>query len=186
MRSQEIDFVGEMDGDMLARQVMDTVIGNLARAVKKLASAGIENFVITADHGHQFSIRKEEDMKTDNPGGDTLDLHRRCWIGHGGTTPPGTVRVAGAELGYDTDLDFVFPDWARRVQGRRRAELSPRRLQPAGTGHSRLQLPHDSDGQCFAAPASASGSKIARPPVTNRTFGLRVHVEGDLVDSRSR
>ncbi len=29
--------------------------------------------------------------------------------GRGGTTPPGTVRVSGAELGYDTDLDFVFP-----------------------------------------------------------------------------
>ncbi len=109
IRSQEIDFVGEMDGDLLARQVMDTVIGNLARAVKKLAAAGIENFVITADHGHQFAIRKDDDMKTDNPGGVTLDLHRRCWIGHGGSVPAGAVRVAGAELGYHTDLDFVFP-----------------------------------------------------------------------------
>src|SRR5262249_22684987 len=58
VRSQEIDFAGEMDGDMLARQTMDSVIGNLARAVKKLAAAGVENFVVTADHGHQFSIRK--------------------------------------------------------------------------------------------------------------------------------
>jgi hypothetical protein len=80
IRSQEIDFVGEIDGDLLARQVMDTIIGNLARAVKKLAHVG-----------------------------KTLDLHRRCWIGHGGTTPPGAVRVTGADLGYDTALDFVFP-----------------------------------------------------------------------------
>jgi len=109
IRSQEIDFVGEIDGDLLARQVMDTIIGNLARAVKKLAHVGIENFVITADHGHQFSIRKDEAMRTDNPGGETVDLHRRCWIGHGGTTPPGAVRVTSAELGYDTALDFVFP-----------------------------------------------------------------------------
>ena len=109
VRSQEIDFVGEMDGDLLARQVMDTTIGNLARAVKKLAAAGVEDFVITADHGHQFSVRKEDDMKTDNPGGDTLELHRRCWIGRGGSTPAGTVRVSGAELGYHTDLDFIFP-----------------------------------------------------------------------------
>ena len=65
--------------------------------------------MITADHGHQFAIRKEEDMRTDNPGGDALEVHRRCWIGRGGTTPPGTVRVTGAELGYDTDLEFVFP-----------------------------------------------------------------------------
>jgi hypothetical protein len=109
VRSQEIDFAGEMDGDLLAHHVMETVIGNLARAGKKLAAAGIENFVITADHGHQFAVRKDDDMKTDNPGGATLDLHRRCWIGHGGSTPSGTVRVTGAELGYHTDLDFIFP-----------------------------------------------------------------------------
>jgi hypothetical protein len=109
IRSQEIDFVGEMDGDLLARQVMDTIIANLAKAVNRLAGVGIENFVITADHGHQFSMRKEDDMRTDNPGDNSIHFERRCWIGHGGSTPPGTVRVTGAELGYDTDLDFVFP-----------------------------------------------------------------------------
>jgi hypothetical protein len=109
VRSQEIDFAGESDSDLLARQVMDQVLGNLARGIRKLAAAGIESFVLSADHGHQFSIRKDDDMKTDAPGGDTLELHRRCWIGRGGTTPPGAVRVGGAELGYETDLDFVFP-----------------------------------------------------------------------------
>src|SRR6185312_17446477 len=38
-----------------------------------------------------------------------VGLHRRCWIGRGGTTPPGTIRVSAAELGYRSDLDFVFP-----------------------------------------------------------------------------
>lgn len=109
VRSDEIDALGENVQDSTARAAMESVIGNIARAVRKLADAGIERFVITADHGHQFAIRKEEDMRTDNPGGDALEVHRRCWIGRGGTTPPGTVRVTGAELGYDTDLDFVFP-----------------------------------------------------------------------------
>jgi hypothetical protein len=48
-------------------------------------------------------------MRIDAPGGATVELHRRCWIGRGGTTPPGTIRVSAAELGYDGDLDFVFP-----------------------------------------------------------------------------
>ena len=107
--SQSIDGLGEIDGGLLARQIMDTVIGNLARAVRRLASMGVEHFVITADHGHQFSIRKEEDMLMDKPGGDTVDQHRRCWAGRGGQTSGATVRVSGAELGYDTDLDFIFP-----------------------------------------------------------------------------
>ncbi len=78
IRSQDIDLAGEM-ADSVARHVMDTAIGNIARAVRKLAAAGVESFVITADHGHQFSMRKDEDMRTDSPGGDTVEMHRRCW-----------------------------------------------------------------------------------------------------------
>ena len=110
VRSQEIDKFGEMDGDSVARQMMDTVLQNIARAVRRLAGAGIDFVVITADHGYQFTREKEEAFRTDSPGGSgTVDLHRRCWVGRGGANPPGTVRVAGAELGYDTDMDFVFP-----------------------------------------------------------------------------
>ena len=38
-----------------------------------------------------------------------VDLHRRCWIGRGGTTPAGCIRVSASALGYQSDLDFVFP-----------------------------------------------------------------------------
>lgn len=109
VRSQEIDSLGEGTSDFLARQVMDTVIGNVARSIRKLVSCGVENFVIAADHGHLFSREKGDDMKTDSPGGKTAELHRRCWAGQGGTTPAGTVKVSGNELGYDSPLDFIFP-----------------------------------------------------------------------------
>ncbi len=109
VRSQEIDLAGELDTEVFSRHVMDNVIGNIARAARKLATAGVESFVVTADHGHQFALPKADDMKIDVPGGDTVGLHRRCWIGRGGTTPPGTVRVSAVALGYDSDLDFVFP-----------------------------------------------------------------------------
>jgi len=110
VRSQDIDRAGEDGATLTARQTMDTVIDNLARAVRKLAAAGIEHFVLSADHGHHFAAEpKDESMRIEAPGGDTVELHRRCWAGRGGTTPPGCVRVTGAELGYATDLDFVFP-----------------------------------------------------------------------------
>lgn len=109
VRSQEIDFAGETDRDLLARQVMEGMISNLVRGVRRLAAAGVQRFIVTADHGHLFAERRDEDMRTDNPGGKIVEIHRRCWAGYGGTTPPGTLRVTGAELGYDTDLDFVFP-----------------------------------------------------------------------------
>lgn len=110
VRSQEIDHAGEAGFTYHARRVMDTVIDNLARAIRKLASVGVEHAVVTADHGHLFhATDRDESMRTDAPGGKTVSLHRRCWIGRGGTTPTGCVRVAGSALGYDSDLELVFP-----------------------------------------------------------------------------
>lgn len=109
VRSQEIDFAGESGFVQHARQIMSSVLNNLTRAVRRLGTAGVECFVISADHGHQFSIDKDESMRIDAPGGDTVELHRRCWIGRGGTTPPGCARVSAAALGYESELDFIFP-----------------------------------------------------------------------------
>lgn len=110
VRSQEIDHAGETGFTFQARQVMDTVIDNLARAIRKLAAAGVEHAVVSADHGHLFFANdRDESMRIDAPGGNTVELHRRCWIGRGGATPPGCVRVAASSLGYASDLEFVFP-----------------------------------------------------------------------------
>jgi hypothetical protein len=110
VRSQEIDHAGEAGFTYQARQVMDNVIDNLARGIRKLAAAGVEHSVVSADHGHLFfPADRDESMRIGAPGGDEVDLHRRCWIGRGGTTPSGCIRVAASALGYESDLDFVFP-----------------------------------------------------------------------------
>src|SRR5690606_36406280 len=111
VRSQDIDLVGE-SGLYHARQVMDSVIGNLARAIGKLAKVGVERAVVSADHGHLFGSDRDESMRIDSPGGETVDLHRRCWVGRGGATPPGCIRVPAAQLGYASDLELVFPTGA--------------------------------------------------------------------------
>lgn len=111
VRSQEIDQAGESGFTFQARRVMDTVIDNLARAIRRLAGAGVGRTVVTADHGHVFfPVARDESMKTEAPGGATVDLHRRCWIGRGGATPAGTIRVPASALGYASDLEFVFPE----------------------------------------------------------------------------
>lgn len=110
VRSQEIDDAGEKGFMVAARQTMDTVIDNLARAIRKLANAGVEHAVVTADHGHLFyAVQRDESMRTDEPKGQKVELHRRCWVGRGGATPPGCVRVSAASLGYASDLEMVFP-----------------------------------------------------------------------------
>lgn len=110
VRSQEIDQAGENINNRQARRIMDEVLGDLASAIQRLARAGIEQAVVSADHGHLFfASDRHESMRIDAPGGDTVELHRRCWIGRGGATPPGCVRVAASALGYASDLEFVFP-----------------------------------------------------------------------------
>lgn len=179
VRSQEIDALGENVDELTARAAMESVIGNVARAIRKLASAGIENFVITADHGHQFSIRKDDDMKTDNPGGDTVEIHRRCWIGHGGTTPQGTVRVTGAELGYETNLDFVFPTGLGvfKAGGGLSFHHGSVSLQELVVPVVSLRIPLKDSKIPTGKVAQLRG---VPDRLTNRTFGVRVLVVGDL------
>ena len=179
VRSQEIDALGESVDELTARAAMEGVIGNVARAIRKLASAGIEHFVVTADHGHQFSIRKHDDMKTDNPGGNTVDIHRRCWIGHGGTTPPGTVRVSGAEIGYDTNLDFVFPIGLGvfKAGGGLSFHHGSVSLQELVIPVVSLRIPLRDSKMPTGKVAQLRG---VPDKITNRTFGVRVLVVGDL------
>jgi len=109
VRSVEIDSLGESGHNLVARQVMDTSISNVARAIKRLAGAGISKFVVAADHGHLFMQERDESERIEKPGGKEVSLHRRCWAGQGGSTPGSTVRIPAGQLGYDSDLDFVFP-----------------------------------------------------------------------------
>ncbi len=88
---------------------MDTAINNVARAIKRLTGMGIAKFVVAADHGHLFIHERDESERIEKPGGEQVSLHRRCWAGRGGATPPSTVRISALQLEYDSDLDFVFP-----------------------------------------------------------------------------
>jgi hypothetical protein len=50
------------------------VIDNLVRAIRKLAAAGVEHCVLTADHGHLFfTSDRDESMRIDAPGGNEVD-----------------------------------------------------------------------------------------------------------------
>jgi hypothetical protein len=113
VRSTEIDGAGEQLPNEIAKHVMSLLLSHVSRGVRALANAGITRFVIAADHGHIFGSKLGDDMKIDPPeGGTTVDLHRRCWIGRGGSTPSSCVRIAGRDLGYATDLDLVVPKGA--------------------------------------------------------------------------
>ncbi len=120
--SQEIDELCEADNMAQARRQMDGVLLDLRRGVRVLADLGIKTIVLAADHGHLFGEEIGEDMKIEAPGGKTADLHRRVWVGVGGTSEPSYLRTSLASLGrrkrtrYCDSLDvrcFQVEGWRR-------------------------------------------------------------------------
>ena len=88
---------------------MDGILNDLRRGVRILSDVGITSIILTADHGHLFAEELSEDMKIDAPGGETADLHRRVWVGVGGTSQPSYLRTSLTSLGVDSDLDIATP-----------------------------------------------------------------------------
>jgi hypothetical protein len=108
--SQEIDRRGEeTEDEEEARRFMDEVLEKLRRGIRRLAALGVQNIVIAADHGYLFVEEVDDAMKIDPPGGQTVDLHARVWVGRGGRAAPGYVRVLASQLGLAGDLELAFP-----------------------------------------------------------------------------
>lgn len=107
--SQEIDELCEQDNIAQARRQMDGVLNDLRRGVRMLSDMGIERIVLAADHGHLFADELSEDMKIEAPGGETVDLHRRVWIGHGGNADDAFLRAPLSALGMQGEFDLATP-----------------------------------------------------------------------------
>ena len=107
--SQEIDELCEQDNITQARRQMDGVLNDLRRGVRMLVDMGIERIVLAADHGHLFAEELSEDMKIDSPGGETVDLHRRVWVGRGGTADDAFLRLPLSALDMQGEFDLATP-----------------------------------------------------------------------------
>jgi hypothetical protein len=107
--SQEIDALCEGDNIPLARRTMDGILHELHRLFRILFHLGVKKIVLTSDHGYLFGDELESDMKIDPPGGETVDLHRRVWVGRGGTTADSYLRAHLADFGFEGDLDIAAP-----------------------------------------------------------------------------
>jgi hypothetical protein len=106
--SQEIDEFGESD-TKLARLQMDSMLNYLRRGVRILSDHGVKTIILAADHGHLFADEIGDDMKIDAPGGKTADLHRRVWVGEGGSIDKSFLRTSLSSLGIDSEFDIATP-----------------------------------------------------------------------------
>ena len=65
--------------------------------------------MISADHGFHLLDSMDPGLSMDPPGGDTLKLHPRVWIGQGGGTGDGFLRLKASDLELGGSLEFAFP-----------------------------------------------------------------------------
>ncbi len=108
--SQQIDRRGEQiedSGD--ARIFMEDVLGKLRRGIRKLFYSGVNHIVVVADHGFVFIDAIDESMKIEPPGGNTINLHPRAWIGSGGNVSPFYIRLKAHQIGIQSEFEFAFP-----------------------------------------------------------------------------
>ena len=107
--SQEIDELCEQDNITQARRQMDGVLNDLRRGIRVLLDLGLQRIVLAADHGHLFGEELSEDMKVDAPGGETVDLHRRVWLGHGGNADDAFLRAPLSAFDMQGEFDLATP-----------------------------------------------------------------------------
>jgi len=107
--SQEIDLFGEGDDARAARQYMDGVLRDLQRAFRALADLGVRTIVVSADHGYLFGDALDSAARIDPPGGKTVELSRRVWVGQGGAASPAFLRARAADFGLKGDLELATP-----------------------------------------------------------------------------
>ena len=109
VRSTEIDADGESDQLAASWGSFDSTLNVLQTAVARLLHAGIRRVVLTADHGFLAVRQVGEELKVDKPSTGTGELHRRAWIGTGGTATDSTVKVPLSDFGIGGGLDIIAP-----------------------------------------------------------------------------
>jgi len=107
--SQEIDLLGESVESGQFRRYMSDIFSSLKRAIFNLERSGFTTFVITADHGFIFGEEISGSMKIDPPGGNTILIKRRIWVGEGGARHESTLRFPAQQFGYPGEFDLVIP-----------------------------------------------------------------------------
>lgn len=106
--TEEIDGLCETN-PALARRMLDDVLNQLRRGIKTLFGLGVTRVVLTADHGYLFGDEISPDQTIDAPGGNTVSLKRRVWVGKGGAEIAGTLRQPLSAFGIGGDLELVTP-----------------------------------------------------------------------------
>lgn len=172
--SQELDQLAEGDNIRSAREAMESALRDLARLARVLQGYDCKHIIFTSDHGHLFGEELDDAMKLDPPGGETVYLQRRVWVGRGGAGSDNVARLRLDQLNLGTDLDLASPVGfgGFRVSGGARAYFH------GGTSPQELAIPVLT--LAVTAPVTPSTADFHLTPTTRKltTSVYTVRVEG--------
>ncbi len=177
--AQEIDRLGEEGPDEEEYRIyMDEVLEKARRVIRSLARVGVHEFVMCTDHGFQLVAAMDPGLSMDPPGGETLELHPRVWIGQGGGKGEGFLRFKASDLELGGSMEFAFPRGlgAFKVKGGVGAYFH------GGISPQEHVLPLVR----MKAPKAGVGAKadvrvklsMSKSKITNRIFTLTIETEG--------
>jgi len=177
VRSQEIDEAFESDHTAAAWGYVNGIRDLLVRATARLAAAGVERFVIASDHGFLILSRPLGPERTVEPPGGEGKLHRRCWVGRGGTASPSSMRFPVADLEVAGDLDLVVPRGLAMF-----GVAGARRFLHGGLSPQELLVPVIVVRAHVAAPTRGGKvtARVAGDRITTGVFSASLAFEADL------
>jgi hypothetical protein len=176
--SQEIDLLGEEGDEEGIRLYMQDVLEKLRRALRVLAKADVERFVVATDHGFQYQPALEPGLKMDPPGGSTADLHPRVWIGEGGAAGDGFLRVGAPQLGLGGPYELAFPRGLGTF--RVRGKTSPYMHGGISPAEHVLPIIRLSVRKTVSVVGESKVRlAMAKPEVTNRIFSVSAELIGE-------
>ncbi len=106
--TDEIDGLWESQPE-IARRLHDDVFNQLRRCIRNLLNVNFQTIIVSSDHGFIAGDNLMVGTPMDPPGGETVDLHRRVWIGRGGAVVPTCLRKPISAFGIGGDLELVTP-----------------------------------------------------------------------------
>lgn len=131
VRAREIDDFLEGNHVLTLLRHLGGLMELLVKAVGRLSAAGVGRFLVTGDHGFLLLSRPLPASRLlELPGGDGVVVQGRCWVGRGGVTPSGALRLPLSHFGVAGDVDIVVPKGLGgfRTKGYLHGGLSPQEL----------------------------------------------------------
>ncbi|ACZ61421.1 PglZ domain-containing protein [Dehalococcoides mccartyi] len=184
VRTQDPDAVAENLGGWRARRYLSDVVGDIASAVRWLASQGYNHIVISADHGHMMLPEIPPGDVVQTPPGGWLENKRRCRLGSGLAGAAGTITLKASNLGIQGDVHDVCLPVGFRVFS-----------EGEGYFHGGLSLQEAVVPVVVFQAGAEKQSTAGKPDIdilyrsdkfTSRVIGLKFRLQGDMFGTANR